>query len=240
MEKLSPRLEAIAKYVKPNSKVLDVGTDHAYLPVFLIHKGICSRVIAGDLNAKPLSSAHQTVLSYGLEQRIELRLGNGLEIIQSGEADMIIIAGMGGGTIAEILAAAPEKLASVQRLILQPMNASGILRRWLRHNGWSLVQETLVEENGRLYIILVAEPGMMADYEDVAMDLGPLLLAEKPPLLPAYLIENIEHDTRISRQLSLASTPEALAKRDYLTRKLQFMQKVVDKIETTNPDRFPR
>ena len=115
---LDERLKTVAALVRPGSRVADIGTDHGYLPVYLVKEGICPRAIAADLRSGPLESARRHVTAAGLSDRIDLRLGDGLTPIEPQEVDDMIIAGMGGETIAGILAAADWVRQPRLRLIL--------------------------------------------------------------------------------------------------------------------------
>ena len=156
MQELDTRLQVVASFVRPGSRVADIGTDHAYLPVWLVHRGICPGAIASDLNAGPLRTAHGTVDAAGLADRIDLRLGSGLETVRPGEVEDIVIAGMGGETIASILDAVPWVKEGSLRLILQPMTRAEDLRRWLLYNGFTVDRERYVRDGRRRYIVLTA------------------------------------------------------------------------------------
>lgn len=185
--KLAKRLAALAAHIPVGSVAADIGTDHACLPVFLIENGICARVIATELNYGPFQSASDKVAEHGLENRIDLRLGNGLSVLKPGEAGVAILAGMGGNTIREILEASPEVLKLTSRLVLQPMADPGDLRVWLVANGWKISDEELVEDDGRIYVIIVAEPGRENAVTPLLLELGPRLLEKKDPLFGIYL-----------------------------------------------------
>jgi len=186
---LKKRLAAVSRFVPKGARVVDIGTDHAYLPVYLAKYGICSKVIATDISAGPLSSAARTVKENDLGEKIELRQGNGLEVIEPGEVDVIIIAGLGGNTIKELLEASPRAISEVKRLILQPMGGEMHLRVWLANHGWRIAAETLVEENGKLYVIEVAEPGREETEDPLLVEIGPRLVEKRDPLLQMYLNE---------------------------------------------------
>jgi tRNA (adenine22-N1)-methyltransferase len=155
--RLQERLRRMVKYVPAGSVVADIGTDHGLLPAYLVSRGICGRVIATDLNEGPLSTARSTVGLFGLGKAVEFRQGDGLEVIRPGEADVVVIAGMGGVKINDIMARAQDTLQQVRRLILQPLGAAPQVRRWLVSNGWRLADEDLVLEDGHFYEIIVAE-----------------------------------------------------------------------------------
>ena len=149
-----PRLRAIAALVPEDCRCLaDIGTDHGYLPAELLRAGHCRQAIAADIGAAPLERAHRTAQLYGLEARMELRLGDGLTVLSPGEADVIVIAGMGGDNITEILSAAPWSQDG-PLLLLQPMSRAEVLRQWLWERGCRLRSERLVQDKGVLYPIL--------------------------------------------------------------------------------------
>lgn len=150
------RLETIAKMVPKGASFADIGTDHAYLPVFLLSQDIIDSAIAGDIAAGPCQAAKTTISMYGFSKKIEVRQGSGLEILKPGEADVIAIAGMGAGTIIDILEAKPD-IAKAAQLLLQPMTGADALRAWLVEKGWEITDEELALENAHLYDIISAK-----------------------------------------------------------------------------------
>lgn len=148
---LTPRLRAAADLVPQGARLADVGTDHAYLPAALLLEGKIPFAIAADLRRGPLARAKATVRAYGLEGRVAFRLCDGLKGIHPDEADAVAIAGMGGETIAAILAAAPWTREENVPLILQPMSSMPDLRGWLHGNGYRIVTEVLAREGEALY-----------------------------------------------------------------------------------------
>jgi tRNA (adenine22-N1)-methyltransferase len=156
---ISKRLRAIAEKIPSGSRLADIGSDHALLPAFLALEGRISFAIAGELNPGPLEAARKQTRESGLETKVSVRSGNGLEVIQPGEADTVSIAGMGGNLIVEILTSGRNngKLEGIRRLVLQPNVGEEAVRRWLRGNGWSLLGEEILEEDGKIYEILWAE-----------------------------------------------------------------------------------
>ncbi len=156
MNKLDKRLACVAAMVRPGSRLADIGTDHAYLPVWLVEQGICPLAIASDIGQGPLDSARRTVEAAGLTREIPCRLGDGLSTIQPGEVEDIAIAGMGGETITAILEAASWVKNETIHLILQPMTRAEDLRRWLLENGFVIKQERLVRDKHHLYPVMAA------------------------------------------------------------------------------------
>ncbi|MGB9803164.1 tRNA (adenine(22)-N(1))-methyltransferase [Desulfofundulus sp.] len=225
--RLTRRLAAIAACVPPGVVVADIGTDHALLPIYLVEKGICPRVVATELNPGPYRSAIEAVNLQGLDGKIEVRQGDGLHPLLPGEAQVIVLAGMGGNTIRQILADSPEVLAAVRRLILQPMVDAGDLRLWLVGEGWRLVDEMLVEEDGRLYVIVVAERGREKVSDPYLLEIGPRLVEKKDPLLPAYLSKLMAHYQRILKALARSRSSRAEEKALEISDKMARIQEVL-------------
>lgn len=190
--RLSPRLTAIAGMVRQGSRVADIGTDHAYIPVFLIETNKAQRAVASDINIGPLSKAREVIRQRRLEERIDTRLGNGLDVIESGEVDTVILAGMGGMLIRDILKAGQRVLEGVERLVLQPMNAQEIVREWLVHNGYAIVDEDLAREGDKIYQIIAAQPGSQQIDDPFYFEIGRLLIEKKHPLLPHLLNKKLK------------------------------------------------
>lgn len=177
-QKISKRLETVARFVPQNARLVDVGSDHAYLPLFLLENGRVSYVIAGEVVEGPYQSALQNVQKSIYASQIDVRLANGLAAFDSqDQMTAISIAGMGGRLIVDILEAGKEKLGSIERLILQPNNRADDVREWLEHHDFMLVAETIVEENEKFYEILVAEHGKQS-LTSQEKRFGPYLLQE--------------------------------------------------------------
>lgn len=156
MVSLDKRLSMVASMVRHGSRVADIGTDHAYLPVHLVQAGICPSGIAADIRSGPLEAARRTVTEAGLTDAIALRLGDGLAPVAADEVEDIVIAGMGGETIVEILSAADWVKDTRFQLVLQPMTRAEELRRWLLTNGFVSTEERLVQDGHRLYPVMTA------------------------------------------------------------------------------------
>lgn len=156
---LTPRLQAVADLIPNGAAVADIGTDHAYLPVWLLREGKIRRAIAADLREGPLDRAKLTAKEYGCRENIAFRLCDGLSGILPEEADTVVIAGMGGETIAAILEASPWINSKDYTLILQPMSAQNDLRSWLWRNGFDVVKERIICEGEKLYNILLVNYG---------------------------------------------------------------------------------
>lgn len=195
MIRLSQRLQALANLVPSGMRVCDVGTDHAFLPCYLVMEGISPRAIGVELNRGPYDTAWRTVRAYSLEDKIEIRLGNGLQPLLEGEADVIIIAGMGGAGMVDILEGSPLVVEGALRLILQPMNGAELLRAWLCEKGWLISAEDLVEDDGRIYQVIAVGKGNQNTLSSMELIYGPLLIKQRHPLL----LESVKKD-RLSLQ----------------------------------------
>ena len=150
---LQPRLKLLADLVPQGARLTDVGTDHGYLPVYLLQRGKIQQAIASDVGREPLEHARRTATEYGI-RGIDFRLCDGLSGVAKEETDTIVIAGMGGDTIVSILSATPWTKRNTL-LLLQPMTKTEMLRQWLADNGYAFQLERLVWDKGNLYPILL-------------------------------------------------------------------------------------
>jgi tRNA (adenine22-N1)-methyltransferase len=152
--KLSPRLAAVTGLVRPGASVADIGTDHAYLPVYLVNSGICPKAEACDVRRGPLLRAQMTVAAYGAGDRVTLLLRDGLRDVP--RADDVVIAGMGGELIANIIAPCEFAKDPTVSLVLQPMTSAPELRSFLCLSGFEIKREVAAREGDRLYIAMTA------------------------------------------------------------------------------------
>ncbi|MEF9991404.1 MAG: class I SAM-dependent methyltransferase [Romboutsia sp.] len=191
--KLTDRLIKIASLVTKGKRVADIGTDHGYIPVYLLNKGTIPFAILADVNKGPLENARKEVRHNALLDKVDLRLGSGIEVLQKYEVDEIIIAGMGGILISELLESKLEVAYSVDRLILQPMQAQDELRKYLLNNGFEILDEVLVKEDFRIYEILTVKySGKNTDIEDeIYFEVGKKLIENKDPLLKEFIEKKI-------------------------------------------------
>ncbi|MCR5151370.1 MAG: class I SAM-dependent methyltransferase [Clostridiales bacterium] len=190
MLKLTPRLEMAAGMVRRGNTVVDIGTDHAYLPAYLVLNRICPNAIACDVKEGPLLNAAKTVAKYALGDKIELRLSDGLKAIKKGEAQDIVMCGMGGNLIEDILTPAEWLNDKKYRLIIQPQSHSEDVRRFLDINGFEILNETVCKDSGKLYFALCAEyDGHKPDKNETQYFFGRLPECENE--FATNLIENI-------------------------------------------------
>ena len=220
---ISKRLELVASFVPQGSILLDVGSDHAYLPIELVDRGQIEAAIAGEVVEGPYQSAVKNVERHGLKEKIQVRLANGLAAFEEADqVSVITIAGMGGRLIATILEEGLDKLANVERLILQPNNREDDLRIWLQDHSFQIVAESILEEAGKFYEILVVEAGQM---KLSASDLrfGPFLSKEVSPVF----VQKWQKEAA-KLEFALSQIPEKnLEERQVLAHKIQAIKEVL-------------
>ena len=203
---LTPRLLKIASLVPQDSVLADVGTDHAYVPVYCILNGICSGALAMDINEGPLKNAEETVKNYGVSDRVELRLSDGLCKMEAHEADTVVIAGMGGLLIKSILEKADLKEGTT--LILQPMLAQKELREYLYANGISITDEYLAKEDNKIYNIFVAKVGYKTEYTFDDILIGRNVCQNSPDLFGFYKYKEVAVRNKILGGLNNAKVKD--------------------------------
>lgn len=213
---LSKRLQALVNMVTPGLRVADVGCDHGFVSISLVQRGISPSVLAMDVRTGPLSRAQEHIAEYGYAEYIETRLSDGLQEYRVGEADSLICAGMGGRLMMKILTESREKAQGLQELILQPQSELQLFRRFLREEGYCLLDENILYEEGKYYFLMkVCYKGADAlrrrqEYSDVATDItqtladkfGLLLLQRRSPVLKQFLQDSLENMHQIERNLS--------------------------------------
>lgn len=241
--RLDKRLQAVASLVPQGSRFADIGTDHAYLPVWLLEQGVIASAVAGDIAAGPCQAARTTVAMHGAASSIAVRQGSGLAVLSPGEADCIAICGMGGSTIISILAADMAVAKGAQRLLLQPMAGAAALRRWLVAQGWCITREALVDDEPHFYEIICAERAEKcaarasdageqccseqagpASYSEAEYLVGPALLRDGHPLLAKQI-------ARQQASLHELLTNMARSERAKASTKYQEAQKLLQALE---------
>lgn len=186
--KLNGRLKMIAAKIPKCDILADIGTDHAYIPIYAAKKGICKKALAVDLKEGPLKIANTNIKRYGIEEKIEIRLGRGLEAISPEESDVVVISGMGGNLIRDILSDSAEKAKRAKLLLLQPNNALDALRKWIYENGYTISEELLAKDAGKIYCLIIARwTGSAEKKDEFAYYVGEKLFDGNTDLLQKYL-----------------------------------------------------
>lgn len=224
--KLSNRLQAVARQIPVGLRVADVGTDHGYLPVYLVVNDIAPKVIASDRGKRPLDSARQLISLLSLENQIDVRLGDGLSVLQPDEAEVICLAGMGGVAIKEIISAGLPLAQAAKRLVLQPQRNVPAVRRFLVSNGFKIVAEDLAEDDGFYYEIIAVEPGLMGLTEQEA-DFGPLLLRDGHPLFKDFLILKETDLTQLLAAMADNNSKDSLQRKKQLEEEISRIGKLI-------------
>ena len=186
---LSARLEAVAKMVTKGNRVCDVGCDHGYISIYLVKNGISPYVYAMDVNKGPLERAEEHIVMYGLEDKIETILSDGLVALGERKSDTLICAGMGGRLVVKILTEGMEKVKKMQEIILQPQSELHLVREYLRQQGFYIDKEDMVFEDGKYYPMMHILVHSDKKNEDSPVEdkFGPVLLREKHPVLREFL-----------------------------------------------------
>ena len=212
---LSLRMQALADMVSKGRVVCDVGCDHGWVSIYLVQQGIAPKVYAMDVRIGPLERAREHICLYRLEAYIETRLSDGLTNLSEGEADCMICAGMGGPLMMKILTEGRQKAKSMKELILQPQSELALFRKFLRGEGYRIVSEDMVLEEGKFYPMMKVVPVKEAevvcedkDMQEVWDAYGELLLKQKHPVLKQYLVKTKEHVEGLLEHLKQQNTAE--------------------------------
>lgn len=199
---LSQRLSSVASMVTAGNCLADVGTDHGYVPIYLYERNIIPHAIAMDVNKGPLERATLHIAESGMKETIETRLSDGLAALNPGEADSVVIAGMGGPLIIRILSAYPETTESLKELILQPQSEIPEVRIWLYENGYEIVEEHMVFEDGKYYPMFKAVKNPQAEkLSDLEYKFGKLSVLGEKDVLKAYLVREVANKQNILNKL---------------------------------------
>lgn len=257
MLKLSKRLQVIADYVTAGSRIADIGSDHAMLPVYLLQINKCTSAIAGELNRGPYEAARKQGAAAGVSKSLSVRQGDGLAVLEPGEADTVTIAGMGGSLMSDILESGylAGKLEGVKELVLQPNVGEELVRVWLLKHGWFLKAESIIEEDGKIYEVMHAIRSVDANVLNDALynteflplqlekdtkltvlkQMGPYLLRSPQPVLFKKWRHEINKLERICEQLAGSDLPESALKREQIKAEISVLEEVLQCLQTVKP-----
>nr|WP_300093290.1 class I SAM-dependent methyltransferase [Sedimentibacter sp.] len=202
------RLECIKSMCMKCKTAADIGTDHGYVAEMLLHDDTCEKVIATDLNEGPLKRATEYLTAKGLAHRCDFRLGSGLEVLGEGEAELLIIAGMGGDLISAILETSKKTALKAAELVLQPMSAAEVLRKYLYENGFKIADEKIVKEYHHYYFIMKAIPGETEKPDEIYYEFSRHLIEKKDPLMQEYLKKVLKTNENIIASIEKNSNEE--------------------------------
>lgn len=200
---ISRRLHTVARAVTPGNRVADVGTDHGYVPIYLVRNALSPSVIAADINKGPLEKAREHIRAEGLSGKIAVRLGDGLAPLAPEETDTVILAGMGGDLMCRILEDGISFLQAGRELVLQPQSEWFKVRYFLEAHDYAIVREWFLKEEGKYYVVLKAQPLAASDEKsarsmtEAEAQYGRYLIEEKNPVLISYLERELEKRQQI-------------------------------------------
>lgn len=223
----SLRLQQIVNLIPDGVGVADIGTDHAQIPIYLARHTACQPIVAGEKTHGPFRTAQYWINESGQSAGIDLRLGSGLTILKPGEVEWAIIAGMGFGTIIEILEEAPAVARALTGIILQPMQGASEVRQWLSQNSYTIKDEFLVKEEGKLFQILHIASGEPLNMDEIFSEIGPVLFAKADPYLGEHITGLITYYEKVIQRLDTSSERAALRVQE-LQRKILKLKEVLD------------
>ena len=197
---IDSRMQAVMNFVGFGSRVADIGADHGYLSIELAKSGRAAKIIATEKNIHPCEAALKNITAAGFGETIDVRFGDGLQVLTAGEVDTICIAGMGGALIQKILDDAPEVVQSARQLILQPMNGVKKIRAWLAENDWMIDDEDLAESAGIIYEIIsaVKVPSAPKSFK-----------RDSSPLMKKFFAQRVEKLQRVLNEMSKSPSARA-------------------------------
>lgn len=207
---LSLRMEQVVAMAETCSAAADIGCDHGYVSIELIRRKIAGTVIAMDVRQGPLSRAQEHIEREHLTGQIQCRLSDGLEKLQPGEVQEIVIAGMGGPLMIRILENGRESLDRVQTLVLQPQSEIPEVRRYLHKSGWKITQETMIKEEGKYYTVIQVKPGKETYERPLEYQYGACLLRDRCGIFEEYLKQEEKQYETICRRLERENTRKAV------------------------------
>ena len=192
---LSKRLKRIAEHVDKCESVADIGTEHGYIPIYLVKEGICKKAIASDINKGPIEKAKVNVAFEGVSNKIKCLLGPGLNPLKVGEVNGVILAGMGGNLTRDILLADMDKVKKYDFIILQPAQNPEVLREFLYKNDYEIIDEDLIKDEGRFYELFKVKYNENSEklvFEDeLYYEVSPLLREKNHSLFKEFIEEKI-------------------------------------------------
>lgn len=227
-------MKQVADMVEPCNTAADVGCDHGYVSIYLAEQGIVNHMIAMDVRTGPLSRARTNVAQRQMQDRIQCRLSDGLEGLAAGEADIIVMAGMGGPLMIDILERGREKYRGTKSLVLQPQSDIPEVRRYLHRIGWEIVQEEMLYEDGKYYTVLKAKHQEPEHWNPAEYQYGKRLLRKQAPVLRQYLEKEQLQLEELLDKLQEQKTEKAIARIQVLDRQLEWNREARKFYEVAN------
>ena len=221
MMELSKRLQAVADLVSDGMTVADVGTDHGYIPIYLLKTGKSPRAIAMDVNEGPLIRAKEHIEAFGLSEVIDVRLSDGVKKLVPGEAECVVIAGMGGALTVRILEDGKELFQSLSEFVLQPQSELWKVRQYLCENGYCIIAEDMVIDDGKYYPMMKVITGQTSAYDAVELCYGKKLIEKKNPVLLQFLEKEHRNMSEIMQNLEQKEGQHIQNRKEEIKEKLE-------------------
>lgn len=230
---VSKRLNWILEYMKPCTVAADIGTDHGYAVIEMLKRNIAEKMIATDINKGPLEKAKFNVSLEGLKNKVDFRLGGGFEPLKEGETDGVLIAGMGGNLIRDILEHDLNKVKKTKYLVLQPAQNPEVLRKYLYNSYYEIIDESVCFDEGKFYELFLIQYKENSsnelkydgnkDLEDLYYEISPVMLKKDDKVFKEYLNAKLENYIKISGFLK-GDTENSLKRKKELQKKIEFIQ----------------
>ena len=233
---LSIRMQAVADMVTPGGRVADIGTDHGYVPIYLMEQNRAVHAIAMDVRKGPLARAGENIARFGCSGRIETRLSDGLDKLEPGEADTVIIAGMGGLLTVRILEAGLNVLETVKECILQPQSDLDKVRQFLHQHHFRIVQEKMLIDEEKYYTIMRVLHGEETPYTESEDLYGRYLIHDKSPVLKEYLKKQTTVKERLLTALHDKDSEKSRMRQQELQHELQVMNETITRMVDENEE----
>lgn len=230
MLELSKRLQAVAEMVTPGLRLVDVGTDHGYIPIYLVENAVIPSAVAMDINEGPLERAKEHIREHGLSERIITRLSDGLKNLRREEADTMIAAGMGGGLVIRILSDSREVAESMKELILQPQSEISKVRAYLCQHGYRIMDENIVLEDGKYYPmmkVVMQESKDPEPYSEEELEFGRILLRKAHPVLKQFLEREIAINRQINENLTVQNSERAKERMEEIEERIKRLEGIL-------------
>jgi tRNA (adenine22-N1)-methyltransferase len=231
---LSKRLQAVAEMVTPGNRVADIGCDHAYTSIYLLTNRISPYVVAMDINQGPLDRAKENVEKYGIDGKISIRKSDGLKMLNPGEVDTILIAGMGGRLMLQILTSRMNIISAAKELVLQPQSETYLVRKALKELGYMIIKEKMLKEDGKYYVIMKLRPWTESlndkDYQLLKPEhiyFGRLLLEERNPVLLEHLQSERLQYKKIYQELITLPTKQSIQRQNEIIDLIRLMDHAI-------------
>jgi len=228
---ISKRLEMIVGLVPACDCAADIGTDHGYVPISLAKRGDVKKIIGMDIRKMPLEKARENVKSEGLEDKIELRLSDGAAALKEGEADVIVISGMGGSLIAKIMREREDVFKKASLLVLSPQSEIAQFRRTILLNGYDIKEESVLEEDGKYYFLMTVsfDDVLHDDYSDEELTYGRAGLIKKDPVLREFIKRDIRLSEDVLKKLEGKTGLSADEKRSEQKKKICIAERAIER-----------